>query len=367
AFAFGSLLVVFTDLGTNMFLLKEVSRANGLAGKYLKNILAIKLIPSLLVCLAAVIIPKGSPQVSLAVTLFTISLVISAFLDPLNAVFRAHKQMYYETAVMLVWRLLLVGLSIAGLYLLDIKLTGLALIFIASSALALALSSVIAGTRYNINLASFSPQQLEPRKWGNMIRDSLPMGALIIISSIFFKLNIVILPYFSSPQEVGWYSASFKLVEGTFFIPSIFLGSLFPFLCMHNKKDTIAENSSALFKRSFIFLLLLATAGACAVTLFPGKVISVLFGQEFMPAVKPLVILAWSLVFIYLNELFVYLFLSVERQASILKILTVALAAYLLLSVILIPGYGYIGASWVLFGTQALIFVMNLSLLRRVR
>jgi O-antigen/teichoic acid export membrane protein len=184
---------------------------------------------------------------------------------------------------------------------------------------------------------------------------------------MFYKLNVIILQYLGTAQEVGWYSAAFKLIEGTFFVPSIFIGSLFPFLCENNERNTITESGFRLFMKGFLFLAVISVLVALAVTFLSGFIIQLLFGLPFMPAANALKVLVWSLVFIYVNELFTYLFLSIDRQKSLLKILAVALAVYLLSSVILIPKYGFMGAAMVLLITQGVLFLLNVKLLMRVK
>ena len=56
--------------------------------------------------------------------------------------------------------------------------------------------------------------------------------------------------------------------------------------------------------------------------------------------------MAGALIFILPMNSFVYFYLSLHRQKTLLKIYLFTLIVYILLCVIIIPQYGFIGASW---------------------
>lgn len=364
AFSFGSLLVLFSDLGTNIFLVREIATDASKTSYYLSNIFLIKIVASIAVAVTAFFIPKSTPQVSLAVNIFTASLIISAFLDPLNSLFRANKDMLYETIVMLLWRLLIVSTSLAGIYFITNSLTLIAVAFIASSLLAVAVSVYIAGRAYNLML--FDIKLVDVKSWKALLRGASIIGVLIILGGMFFKFNTILLQYFCDAREVGLYSAAFKLIEGTFFISSIFIGSLFPYLCEANTGNKLSSSGIALFRKAFLLISLLAGSIAAVLFIFAEKIIRLCYGAEFAPSAASLKILSWSLIFIFLNELFMYLYLSIHRQKSVLKIMSLASVIYILLCLILIPYHGFTGASWVIMVSQAALFSFNLLLLRKV-
>ena len=175
------------------------------------------------------------------------------------------------------------------------------------------------------------------------------------------------LEHFRASQEVGFYSSAFKLVEGMFFVPSIFIGTLFPFLCETNEDSRISDSSHFLFKKAFLFLLAIAVIVALIFSVWAGKIILFLYGSQYMPAVDSLKVLAWVLVFVFLNELFFYTFLSVEKQKTVFFVMSVSMVAYIILCLVLIPGFGSVGSSWALLLTQFVLFSLNVILMRRLR
>lgn len=140
AFSFASMLTVFTDLGTNLLIVKTISKNESVTHYYLTNVIFLKIILSLAVFIVIIAYANVAAEPPLVLVLISLSLLISAFLDPLNSVFRAYGKMYYETSVMLLWRILIVGISLFGLYWLNFRLLGISISFIVAGVIALMVS-----------------------------------------------------------------------------------------------------------------------------------------------------------------------------------------------------------------------------------
>lgn len=363
-FAFGSLVAIFTDLGTNIYLVKNISKEKS-AVDDLSSVAELKIFISVIVLLAASAIAFFTAKKPWIVIIFTFSLLLSAFIDPAVSIFRAHKQMYYETVIMLLWRILLVGLSLFGIYFLNFGLIKVSICFIAAGLFAIAASVMLIKKVYNTDF--FILKKPDIRQWIKILKVSVPMGILVIFAGFFFKLNVILLEHFKTSQEVSWYSAAFKLIEGTFFIPSIFIGTLFPFLCETNEDSRISDSSHLLFKRAALFLLAIAIIIAAVFSLWPEKIIRFLYGSQYLAAASSLKIVSWALVFIYQNELFLYVFLSVEKQKTVFFFMLISLCAYVVLCFLLIPAFGATGSAWTLLLTQIILFSLNFSAIKGLR
>ena len=363
-FAFGSLVAIFTDLGTNIYLVKSISKERTEV-ENLSGVIELKLFVSALVLVVSSAIAFASAKKPWIVILFTFSLLLSAFIDPAVSVFRAHKQMYFETIIMLLWRILMVGLSLLGIYFFHFGLMKMSVCFIAAGLAALTASVIIIRKVYGTDFFVLGKPNL--KKFMEILKASVPLGILVIFAGLFFKFNIILLEHFKSSQEVAWYSAAFKLIEGTFFIPSIFIGTLFPFLCETNEDSRISDSSHLLFKRSALFLLAISVMIAAMFSLWPEKIIHFLYGDQYLAASNSLKILAWALIFIFLNELFLYVYLSVEKQKKVFFFMLISLCAYLVLCFFLIPAYGAAGSAWTLLLTQIVLFLLNFSSIKGLR
>jgi O-antigen/teichoic acid export membrane protein len=362
AFSFSSILVVLTDLGTNLVLLKNLSRTGDTAAHSLNTVLFIKMVLSTIIFAVIMIYAAIIGKQSFVLILISLSLLISAFLDPLNSVYRAHGKMSYETIVMLLWRILIVGISFLGLYLLNFGLLWISISFVLAGIISVTASLRIAKTSFNIEEISFRSINIE--ECLSIIKQSLPVGAIIFISTVFYKLNVVLLEHLSTSDEVGWYSASFKLIEAGFFIPTIFVGSIFPYLCRENKNHRISQHGFSMFKKAFLLLFAIALLMAFFVSLLSSNIISVVYGSRYLPALKTLYIVAWMPVFIYLNELFIILLLSIDKHKMIIYLSIAPMSIYLILCFILIPVLKSEGAAWALLIAEAVLLGSNILFLR---
>jgi O-antigen/teichoic acid export membrane protein len=196
AFSFASMIIVLTDMGTNTLITKEVSKNYSKSGIYLSNVYFLKIVSSIVLISAISVFAFLFDEQPVILILISSSLLISAFLDPLNSIYRAYSSMIYETAVLLMWRIMIAGFSIMGLYWYNQGLLWISLSFIAAGITALILSFVITKKKFRTEIFSF--KHVDIRMCRNIIKESVPIGLLVVVSTMFYKLNIVLLQYISN-------------------------------------------------------------------------------------------------------------------------------------------------------------------------
>jgi O-antigen/teichoic acid export membrane protein len=362
AFSFASMVIVLTDLGTNTLITKEVSKNHSKSGIYLSNIYFLKIAASLIILSGITVFAVVYDEQPKILILISLSLLISAFLDPLNSIYRAYSSMIYETIVLLLWRIMIVGFSILGLYWYSYGLLWISFSFITAGLIALSVSFVITKRLFKIEIFSLKDVNLNICK--EIIGESIPIGLLVIVSAVFYKLNVVLLQYLSNSDEVAWYSASFKLIEAGFFVPTIFIAAIFPYLCRENNNGRVSSYAVKLIKKSAILLIIIAIGIALILLRYSTEIIVLLYGKEFVPSIKILEIIAFMPVFVYLNELLFITYVSIEKQKTILRISIIPLSLYLILCFILIPKLNSEGAAWALMISQAVLLAVNIIYFR---
>jgi hypothetical protein len=102
--------------------------------------------------------------------------------------------MYYETLVMLFWRIMIVGVSLFGLYRLNFGLLGISISFLLAGIVTLLVAFQI--IKHAFQIETISLKMINIHAWGRLLKESLPVGIWIIISTMFYKLNVVLLEYF---------------------------------------------------------------------------------------------------------------------------------------------------------------------------
>jgi len=362
-FSLSALLVILNDLGTNLFLTKTISRDKKSGDFYLSNVFEIKIFLSIIIFFISVFIGLLKSDVLLILLIFILSFIASSFIDPINSIFRANKQLVYETLLVLLFRITSITLSFLGIYFLKIKLVSVSLSFFIASTLSLIIALLLIKKIYNIKIKIFEKINFE--NWHNIFKNSFPIGLLLFIGGILFKLNIVLLNYFKNPESVAYYSAAFKIIEGTFWVPSIFTSVLFPFLCENNNIQKLSDDNLKLFKKSTIFTLFISILLAITIFILSPQLTHFFYGSEYKSTISIFKILSGALIFIYLNDLILFTLLSIEKHKKILINFALGCLLYLILCITLIPVYGEIGAAWTLFISQVFLLFMNFILLAR--
>ncbi len=139
----------------------------------------------------------------------------------------------------------------------------------------------------------------------NLFSYSLPLLFYGAISSIFYWVDSFFLGVFKTAEQVGFYNAAIPIALLLGIVPELFAQLFFPLITKEysrKKMDLIKELSQQLGK--WIFILNLPVF--ILIILFPGAVINLLFGAEYLVASEALRILAIGAL---LNSLF-----SVSQQ-----------------------------------------------------
>ena len=119
------------------------------------------------------------------------------------------------------------------------------------------------------------------------------------------------------------------------------------------------------YKKSLKYILIVAYPIAIGVTLFANKIILLVFNEEFTPSIPALQILVWAVFFSYLAHATLYTLNSINRQIIYTKITFLAMVLNVVLNVIFIPLFSFIGASLTTLFTEFIGFSLMFYYLKR--
>ena len=235
--SFTSLFVIFTDIGLNRFLVRDISRNKKKIKIYLTNILAIKFILSLTTFIIIIFISNLiniSKDQILAVYLIAFSFLFSSIAGAFSSIFIAYEKMEFN-ALSKIIHVALLGISYVLVLLLDYGIIGLAV-----ATLFVNLASLI----YNfIILKKYFFKKIFNRirfnLWKNLIKNAIPFGLITVFSIIYFKIDIVMVSLiFKDDSAVGLYNAASRLIFNLMFLPIILPQTLFPIMSRYFKKSS---------------------------------------------------------------------------------------------------------------------------------
>src|SRR5262249_31740766 len=158
------------------------------------------------------------------------------------------------------------------------------------------------------------------------------------------RLDVIMLSLLGTLQQVALYSAPYKVYEAVLMVPSALALALFPVFAR-----TQAQHSEQQFEELARQLIrACVTVGLpCAVTipLLAAPLVSLLFGNRFLPGSFVLVLLAPVAVLYAVEQTLTNVLLAKGYDGLDLKVLAWACAYYFVALAVLIPRMGFRGAA----------------------
>jgi len=183
---------------------------------------------------------------------------------------------------------------------------------------------------------------------------SWPLMFLTIISMVLYWIDSFAIGYFRGASEVGIYNVATSIALLFNILPQIFIQLFFPLITREfaNKNIILIKRLSKqlgkwIFILNFPLLVLLI--------LFPGEIINILFGSEFILAKTSLIILSIGIFISSIFKISTYLILTKEKSKIVFMNLLIVSIINLLLNLTLVPKYGITGAAFSTMISQILI------------
>lgn len=352
-----SIVSVVLDLGFNVLFVREGARHHGEIQRYLRNVMSLRLVMSLvsLALLAGVLWLAGLG--SLLVPGFLL-MVFTSYSTLLRNGLYAVQQLGFEAVAVVLESAVLLGLVFYGIK------TGRGLTYFVWAyaaqyafscvyfALVLAYKRIaVIGWRFELPLL---------REW---FWKGLPFALTFVLTILYFRIDQPMVYAMRSHAEAGWYGAAYKPFEALLFVPMTFLSVVFPVLSIYHRERP-TELLDAL-NRFFKALLLIGWPMSVGIFVLSGPLTSVLLGPAYARSQPAIAILALSLGFAFINNAFIGALSAADHQASFTWAAGWSLVANVGLNLALIPTFGYIGASWATVMTEIVLGTVGWTLTAR--
>lgn len=359
ALAFTGIFAVLADLGLASLTTREVARDKALAPKYLANVSLIKLILAAITfgIIAVSINLMGYPAETITVVyLLALFVILQTFIQMFYSLFQAYERMEFQgVGQMLNAALMLGGVILAIKY--SFGVVGFASLYVIANIVTLAYSFAVMKLKFAHPASASATETVgfDRSFWKPTIKEALPFGLSTMFVAIYYWISSVMLSAMQGNEAVGWYNAAYRMVLVLTFIPTALLGSLFP--VMSRLHISSYESLKAVYERAFKYLLIIGLPISVGTTILADRIILLIYGLEYAPAIIVLQILVWSDVFIFLNTVFGTLLNSVNKQITVTKQCALAAVLNVVLNLLLIPRYSYIGAGVATVATECFAFV----------
>jgi O-antigen/teichoic acid export membrane protein len=223
------------------------------------------------------------------------------------------------------------------------------LIVIVALPLADALNLVLFCSRSKLKLRA----RFDLRETFSLLRESLPVGLMMALVVLYFRLDNLFVFKFAGAAALGLYSACFRIIEPALMIPQSFATTAYTVLSNAERgNDGVSDMARTLLRTMWPAYSLIA---AFCLTLFlAGKLLLAWLFPMYLSAYPIMLILSVTLFVRSLNIGMTVIFNSRGMYSTVTKIAAVNLALNLVFVFFLTQKYGALGAAWAALLTESI-------------
>jgi O-antigen/teichoic acid export membrane protein len=352
-----TLVGVIADLGLQTVFIRDAARDRTVFTRYLANLLSARLLLSLV---ALVILAAALRLLSPALFPYTLAafvlLLTTSYSSLLRAVFYIRGRLGYEAIAIVAESLLLLGLTIVAI---EQRATWDAFLWV--YAVSYLFTCLFAFGVIRWRWRERVTVRLEPTFVRRVLAAGLPLALAFTITTVYAQLDVVLLQLFKTFQVVGWYSAANKYIDAVAWVPQSAMGAVFPALSLLAAGDR--RRLVFAYEKSYKMLAILGLPLAVGVAVTADSIVHATRGfEESIPALR---ILAPSVALLFVNNAFIYTLTAINRQLDFTRLALFTLVVNVVLNLVLIPPYGYLGAAAASTITEVALFGGGWWLLRR--
>ena len=360
-YTFSVLFIGYFDIlvrfGLGTLLTREVSKDREHGNRYLSTVTILRgllWLTSLPLMTIAVLVyafwGQMTPDIVAAIALFAVGMVFSSLADGFSAVFYAYEKMEYPAAISTVTTVTRVSLG-ALVLLMGWGFVGLAGVSIAAN--------MVSATALGVLMVRhcFRPHLEWDRQTGKwMLGTSFPLMINLMLATIFFRIDVLLLKPMKGDTVVGYYSAALKYVDGLLIIPQYFTQAIFPLMSRY--AATSRDSLMRAYILSLRLLLIIALPIAAAMPFIAEGLIMVLGGGEYLPdSMIALQIIIWFLPFSFVNSVTQYVLIAIDQQRFLTRAFLIGVAFNITANLIVIPTFSYKGAAVVTILSELVLLV----------
>jgi len=347
--AYVSIFAIFTDWGMAPYSVREMAEDCRKTSWLLPNIVAIRLVLSLIIIVIAPLsahwLGKDHEMV-MGTLIASAGLLIYAFQGPLDSALVARERLDYTAAFSVVNQLVFWGL---GVLLLTKGMGSIGLII--ASLIGMAVVALLSGWVLSHD-REISRLTLSLRTWPRLLLDALPFGVFDIADVFIVRFDTVLMSLALTNAAVGWYSAPYTLINMMLLVAQSIAIAMYPSMVRGHKADPSSLIDVA--RRSIKYLLIICLPIAVGGTILAKPIILTLYTDEFANSVPVLQFMLWALPSLFLLEVLGRMAntLHLERAAAKTNIINACITVVLNLA--LIPTLGVIGGALALVVGRAI-------------
>jgi O-antigen/teichoic acid export membrane protein len=352
-FAYLGIFGAVLDLGLFVIAVREIAQRPHQEKAILGNMLGLKLSFSVIVLAVAYGLAWIVPYPAIVRQGILIGAISQLFMSlnqvPLSS-FQASLRMYKATLADVFGRVVMLGLvwwfiAQAG------SLLDMIWAVVWANIAVFGLNILMMGTQY------WLVPLFDWRQWRELLIAALPMGLVMILGVIYFKIDVLILGHLKGSYAVGIYSAPYKILEVLLAVPSIFMSSVLPVITAALRESP--TKAKQIFQGAFNFLSLAALPLIAGAVVLATPVMVFISGPDFVLSGPVLQILSFSLAGSFLNSVMIYTIIAANQQRRLIQPYAWAVIFNIVANFLVIPRFSFWGAAVITVLTELWVLVFS--------
>lgn len=355
AYAYVGTFILFAELGISQLMVQEGSRNAAVLPQYFGNTLFVKTVLCVLCYIGMLLFMFPYNETVKTMVIFVgIAVCFNAVNQSIYNYYQAVQKIYlaalYQFLTTLLVAVFTIIVLVAGLGVVSITFTHLLGYTLTTLLLYLALRKEIR-------------PRVEFPAMASMVVHGLPFGIHRIFYNIFTQFSILVLSWTATNEEVGIFSAAYKLVLILVFIPSMMTSALYPVL--YQLGDSDRDRHLGVIEKVFKALSAVGIAGSTLFFVLAGPLTQWLYAGKFNDSVPILMIVCWFLALECMSFSLGDILTTTGRQMqrTVVQGLSLLLMAGLILA--LKPWLGVYSAAYALILVEVFIFLAYYYLVRK--
>lgn len=287
------------------------------------------------------------PGLRLGAFIFSLTIIFQAILLSSSAIFQ--KKLRYDLYMLSMTVGAIITLALISIFsVMRLPLEYIFFSYVLGGSVSAVISLLV--IKENIKSLSFSPEFA-----AKIIKDSLPLGLMLLFNLIYFRVDIIILSLFKNTVDVAVYGYAYKYFEFLLAIPLFLSNAVYPFLLVSLKN----LRRYYIFSQKYILVFLLISL----VVIIPSWIFAPLIAvvkNDFIPSIFVFRILLLSLPVFFLTNILQWILIAKNKKIYLLKIYILSALLNILLNLIFIPEYGNIAAAIITGISEGLLLILLL-------
>ncbi len=341
ATAFSTVVQTLTDVGVWTIGAREIAKRPGDTQRLVGNLLTVGFVLSVAgggVALAVMFLlysGQDNELVRRGILLLLLTVPLAAPFGAVSAYFVAQQKAYLGTIANVAQSVITFGLIVAFAAL-GLGYTAIVLAYVIAAA-----SQVVIMLAFSVGKVRLVPA-IDRELVKQLVSWALPLGGVLLLGALYWRLDIVILSLLKPQSEVAVYGLAYKIVDALVVLPSYVTITLLPEfarLAEHRDRlDQLVAKALAVIQLGTAALLMFSIA-------FAGEVVELVGGSAYTRSARVLRILMVGVAAQYLAAVFSQVYIALNRQRTLFLVLLLVLPLNIGLNLVLIPRWGPDGAA----------------------